>query len=90
MQEPQALEYHINWDIYTQYTGAAGILLHINENSQESYKWSFNIKNWNTPVYLYLLIYELTEIPETRHVHYIRSIRLVLPRFSVRLVLRDL
>ena len=29
--EPQALEYRIKWEIYTPYTGAAGMLLHINE-----------------------------------------------------------
>jgi hypothetical protein len=28
--EPQALEYRINWEIYTTYAGAAGMLLHIN------------------------------------------------------------
>jgi len=28
--EPQALEYRINWDIYTPYAGAVGMLLHIN------------------------------------------------------------
>jgi hypothetical protein len=28
--EPQALEYSINWEIYTPYAGAAGMLLHIN------------------------------------------------------------
>ena len=26
----QALEYLINWEIYTSYAGAAGMLLHIN------------------------------------------------------------
>jgi hypothetical protein len=29
-QEPQALEYRIIWEIYTLYTGATGMLLHIN------------------------------------------------------------
>ena len=29
-QEPQALDYRINWEIYTPYTDAAGMLLHIN------------------------------------------------------------
>jgi hypothetical protein len=29
-QEPQALEYRIIWEIYTLYTGTAGMLLHIN------------------------------------------------------------
>jgi hypothetical protein len=28
--ERQALEYRINWEIYTPYAGAAGLLLHIN------------------------------------------------------------
>ena len=28
--EPLSLEYRINWEIYTPYAGAAGILLHIN------------------------------------------------------------
>ena len=28
--EPQALAYRINWEIYTPYAGAAGMLLHIN------------------------------------------------------------
>ena len=29
--EAQALEYQINWEIYTPYTGTAGMLLHIND-----------------------------------------------------------
>jgi hypothetical protein len=28
--EPQALEYRNNWEIYTPYAGAAGVLLHMN------------------------------------------------------------
>jgi hypothetical protein len=34
LSEIQALEYRTTWEIYTPYTGAAGMLLHINENSQ--------------------------------------------------------
>jgi hypothetical protein len=30
-EEPQALEYHINWEIHAPYAGAVGMLLHINE-----------------------------------------------------------
>ena len=29
---PQTLEYQINWEIYTSYEGAAGMVLHINGN----------------------------------------------------------
>jgi hypothetical protein len=30
LQLNQAMKYRINWEIYTQYAGAAGLLLHIN------------------------------------------------------------
>jgi hypothetical protein len=37
--EPQALEYPINWEIYTPYAGAAGMLLDMNGK--------FTMGNWN-------------------------------------------
>jgi hypothetical protein len=40
--EPQALEYWINWEIYIQYAGAAGMVLQTNGSSQ----W----ENWNRNV----------------------------------------
>jgi hypothetical protein len=36
-ETPPALEYRINWEIYTQYVSAAGILLHINRYKTNLY-----------------------------------------------------
>jgi hypothetical protein len=38
-EEPYALEYRINWSMYTPYAGAAGMLLHVSGK--------FTMGNWN-------------------------------------------
>jgi hypothetical protein len=43
-KEPQALEYRINWEIYTPYAGAARMLLQINGNFTMG-KWKSSLKS---------------------------------------------